>query len=376
MNNEMAPVFIARQANLRTLMAQKGIGMVIIRDSEEMRDPSLRYFCGLPSDGILAISIDGTSILSPWDCNLAEKVAYADSILPYTLFDRDPIKTIEVILRKTIPEGSRVEIPPTTPYPEFLKYVDALKKYDILCRENSIHQEIVKMRACKDEKEIETIKKAAKITDELIDLIEENVKNGSVQTEIDIALLIEKECRLRGCEKTGFDTLVAGENRSCEIHCFPNYTNGIFPCQGLSILDFGLVVDGYTSDVTLTFAKGELTQQQEELLNLVEEAYKIGLKYYKAGTSLCVPAKKVSEFFEKNAKEMPHSLGHGIGLEIHEAPFVRTSAKKDLYFEEGMVVTLEPGLYYQKVGGVRLENDILITKDGNEVLTHSRIIRL
>ena len=73
---------------------------------------------------------------------------------------------------------------------------------------------------------------------------------------------------------------------------------------------------------------------------------------------------------------MPQSLGHGIGLEIHEAPFVRVAATKDAVFKTGMVVTLEPGLYDLSIGGCRLENDILITEEGNEVLTHSRIIRL
>ena len=73
---------------------------------------------------------------------------------------------------------------------------------------------------------------------------------------------------------------------------------------------------------------------------------------------------------------MPHSLGHGIGLEIHEAPFVRAAASSENLFLPGMVVTLEPGLYDAETGGTRLENDVLITEKGPEVLTHSRIIRI
>ena len=71
---------------------------------------------------------------------------------------------------------------------------------------------------------------------------------------------------------------------------------------------------------------------------------------------------------------MPHTLGHGIGLEIHEYPRVSTKMPADLYFQPGMILTLEPGLYDETLGGTRLENDILITENGNEVLTHSRII--
>ena len=73
---------------------------------------------------------------------------------------------------------------------------------------------------------------------------------------------------------------------------------------------------------------------------------------------------------------MPHSLGHGIGLEAHESPVIKPSISRDVVFTPGMVVTLEPGLYHPVAGGCRLENDILITEAGHEVLTHSRIIRL
>ena len=73
---------------------------------------------------------------------------------------------------------------------------------------------------------------------------------------------------------------------------------------------------------------------------------------------------------------MPHTLGHGIGLEIHEFPRVSTKMPADVTFKPGMIITLEPGLYDEKLGGVRLENDVLITEEGNEVITHSKIIRL
>ena len=73
---------------------------------------------------------------------------------------------------------------------------------------------------------------------------------------------------------------------------------------------------------------------------------------------------------------MPHGLGHGIGLEIHESPFIRQRTNPEKTFQPGMIITLEPGLYDKELGGVRLENDILITEDGNEVISNSRIIRL
>ena len=85
-------------------------------------------------------------------------------------------------------------------------------------------------------------------------------------------------------------------------------------------------------------------------------------------------AANADEIFSKARRAMPHGLGHGIGLEIHEAPFVRQRAAPECVFKPGMIVTLEPGLYDPELGGVRLENDVLITESGNEVLTRSRII--
>ena len=119
-----------------------------------------------------------------------------------------------------------------------------------------------------------------------------------------------------------------------------------------------------------------MSKTQEELILLVEKAFKKGLDLYKKGISIRTAAAKVDEIFAAGKRSMPHGLGHGIGLEIHEFPFVRQRAEPEIEFAPGMIVTLEPGLYDKEAGGVRLENDVLITENGNEVITHSRIIRL
>jgi Xaa-Pro dipeptidase len=97
---------------------------------------------------------------------------------------------------------------------------------------------------------------------------------------------------------------------------------------------------------------------------------------YKPGESIVTAAKKADAIFSKAKRSMPHALGHGIGLEAHEPPTIRNRGDRANSFAQGMVVTLEPGLYSPVVGGCRLENDILITESGNETLTSSRIIRL
>ena len=372
----MPNIYQRRRANLSTWMAQNSIAMVIIEDSEQARNAALRYFSGHAHDAVLGISIDGSAVLSPWDDNLAKKCAKVNKIIPFNKFNRNPIQAAAGIADYLgIPEGSKVEIPATVSYPDFLKYVDTLEKYDVLCRDNGVSFHIAALRSIKDCVEIECIKKAAEITDLLIDKIEEGVKSGSIKTESDVALLIEREARIAGCEGTGFNTLAAGPDRSFGIHCFPEYTAGLFATNGLSILDFGLMYEGYTSDVTMTFAVGALSVEQEKIISLVQDAYNQSLELYKPGVNAKAAFDKAQEVFAKEKYKMPHALGHGIGLETHEAPFVR-GVNNDYIFAPGMVVTLEPGLYNAKEGGCRLENDVLITEDGCQVLTHSRIVRL
>lgn len=376
-NDQVKTAFAARREKLAAYMKKNAIAAAVFEDTEERRDPSVRYFSGHPGDALFIIFDDGKNVLIPWDENLAKIHASVDKIFPYTRYERQNIRAVKTILNTVKMQGKQTfELPDCTPYPLFLQYVDALAGWDVRCRENSLHQYAKQLRAVKDDFEITCTKEAARITDKIIDMIEDKINSGAIKTESDVALLIEAECRKEGCEKTGFDTLAAGPDRSFAIHCFPNYTDGAWPADGLSILDFGVVYNGYTSDVTLTVAKGELSAAQEKQLALVQKAYSECLKLYEKDVPVIAASKKADEIFAKAKQKMPHSLGHGIGLEIHEAPFVSMRAAAENKFLPGMIVTLEPGLYDPAVGGCRLENDILITETGNVQITHSRIIRI
>lgn len=359
------------------ILQEQHIAAAIFEDTEGRRDPAISYFTGHPGDAVLVINAKAESILYPWDENLAAMMADADKIIPLTKFSRNTLAAIKSVLQKLhIQEGARIDISPSTPYPQFLKYVDALPSCNVLCRETGSHASATKMRAIKDSYEISCIREACRVADSLINQIEEEIKNGKLQTETDVALLIERECRIAGCQGTGFETLVANPSRSFGIHCFPPYTAEKFPMEGLSIIDFGVKKDGYTSDVTVTFVNGKISSEQEKQIDLVQKAYNAALELYKNDVPIQAAAIKADSIFNKAKTAMPHSLGHGIGLEAHEYPTIKPSVPCDELFLPGMVVTLEPGLYNPATGGCRLENDILITKNGNEVLTHSRIIRL
>jgi Xaa-Pro dipeptidase len=112
------------------------------------------------------------------------------------------------------------------------------------------------------------------------------------------------------------------------------------------------------------------------MLALTEKAYKLALSKVRPGTPAAEPAAAVDAFFARAGKTMPHALGHGIGLDAHEGPPLRNRGDNHWTLEPGMVITIEPGLYDPKLGGCRLENDVLVTGQGGEVLTASGLIRL
>lgn len=373
--DELKKIYAARREKLFAFMKENKITAAVFEDTEGRRDLSVRYFTGHPSDALWICSSDGKNALVPWDENLAKERSVDVKIVPYNKYDRKNIEAVREILKSFKKNDPRlkVEVSPATPYPLFLKYVDVLQGWDVLCRENSVHDFVLSLRACKDEYEIECTKEAARVGDLIIEKIENGIDDGSIKTEMDVSLLIERELRLNGCERNGFDTLAAGSSRSFAIHAFPGYTSAPWPGKGLSILDFGVVFEGYTSDTTLTVVK-DATDEQKKLVELVEKAAKEALPYYKNGEKIKMAGLVADEVFKKAKREMPHTLGHGIGLEIHEFPRVSAKQTDDLVFKPGMIVTLEPGLYDSKLGGVRLENDVLVTENGNEVITHSKII--
>ncbi|MEE3315052.1 MAG: Xaa-Pro peptidase family protein [Treponema sp.] len=375
-NADMKSIYEARREKVFAYMREHSIAATIFHDSEDSRDCSVRYLTGHPSDAVLVLTADGKSVLSPWDENLASQKAHASSLIPYTDFNRDPFIAVQKILAQSKHEFSTVALPPSTTHLDFKKYEATLAGFKLECLEDSVHSKVIEMRAQKDEYEIACTRKACAITSAMTDIIEEKVKSGEFKLESDVALFIEKELRNRGCERTSFDTLAAGPSRSYAIHAFPGWTGGSWGTDGLSILDYGVCFEGYASDCTITIAKGVLSKAQEEILFLVQKAANECLPLYAPGKKIHDASQKAADVFAEAEKFMPHGLGHGTGLQIHEAPFVSQRSKEDAVFKAGNIITLEPGLYDISLGGCRLENDVLITDTGNCVLTNSRIIRI
>ncbi len=367
----------ARIAAVAARLADENIAAVMFEDTEGRRDQAVRYLTGQPGDAVLVVSAEGGAVLAAWDVNLARSLAEVADVLPYSDFSRQPAIALAAALKRLgVKEGSKIELPSTTSCPRYAQFSEALPHYDLVCREGGIDEFVRSMRAVKDADETAVYRRAAAITDSVMDEVESAVRSGAVSTEIDVALLIERAARAAGCEGTGFETLAAGGARSWGIHAFPAFGPGPFGAEGMSILDFGVKFEGYTTDVTMTFLRGRLGAARERMIDLVQRAYDECVAACGPGVSVRTLAARADAIFADAGYSMPHSLGHGIGLDAHEAPFIRNRDDCTDILVPGNVITIEPGLYHPELGGVRLENDLVIGDSGADVITASRIVRL
>jgi Xaa-Pro dipeptidase len=375
-----------RQARVASHLRENGIFALVLEDFEGQRSRSVRYLSGHPMDAILFVFPDGRTVLVPWDLALARERAGVDRVIPYADFKRSFGEAVAAVLKenglKQAGSSGVIEISARAPYSRFKELEAALAAETgdarVLCDPNGIDSFLASMRAVKNAGEISRLRKAAEITNDLIRLIEERLRAGRGSlNELELAHFVEREALSLGAEGLGFETLAAGPARSWGIHAFPSYTGGAFGGEGLSILDFGVKVDGYSSDVTITVARGHLAPEQERMIALVQKAYDAAVKTCRPNASTRDPALAAEEVFASGGWAMPHALGHGIGLDAHERPLIRVQGTlPDARLLPGMAFTIEPGLYHPAHGGVRLENDFLVSGTAVEPLTASAILRL
>lgn len=226
---------------------------------------------------------------------------------------------------------------------------------------------IEKIRLIKTEEEIKIIKVACEIADAAFSHILHFIKPGV--TEIEVSNELEFFMRKQGATSSSFDTIVASGARSALPHGVA--TDKVIEKGDFVTLDFGCVYNGYVSDITRTIAVGQPDAKLVEMYNVVLEAQLLALEKIRPGMTGFEADKIARDYLtEKGYGEaFGHSTGHGIGLEVHEGPALSVRSQETL--EPNMVVTVEPGVYLPGIGGVRIEDDIVITEAGNEKLTHS-----
>ncbi|MEB8264318.1 M24 family metallopeptidase [Mammaliicoccus sciuri] len=232
---------------------------------------------------------------------------------------------------------------------------------------SSIESVIETIRMVKDEFEIKLIQKAADIVDETYAHILKWVKLGMTENEVNNEM--EMFMRSKGATCSSFDTIVASGHRGALPHGVAS--NKVIEEGDMITLDFGALYEGYVSDVTRTFAIGQPKEEMKKIYNIVLEAQLTALEQIKPGMT-GKEADTIARDIIKSygyGEQFGHSLGHGIGLEVHEGPAL--SQKSDIVLEENMCITLEPGIYVDGLGGVRIEDDVLVTKNGLQRFTKS-----
>ena len=242
------------------------------------------------------------------------------------------------------------------------RLAERLADFEVVDVENAVEE----LRRVKEPAEVDKLRSAVQIADQAFTWALDRLVPGA--TEREVALDIEVRMRQTGADGVSFDPIVGSGPLSAHIHHSPSERT--FEKGDLVLLDFGCRADGYCSDMTRTVVIGPATDDQRRIYETVLAAQLAGIAAVRAGvagTEVDATARKVVEDAGEGPN-FPHSLGHGVGLDIHETPALKLSEEPLL---PGEVVTIEPGIYVVGDGGVRIEDMVVVTDAGCDVLTAS-----
>ena len=341
-----------------------------------IHDSNIQYFTNFQQTKFYAFSCliitpnKSSLITSQLEYDRAVKLAEADEIINLKDYENNLTKVFEKKLKGIENIGI---IEGMFPY-KIARKLKGKKLHDI----SGIMEDL---RMIKTKKEINLIKKSCKIANHGIKLIKENLSTQI--TERELALMLQQELIRQGADELAFPTIITSGKRSAYIHPEPSFTKNKIQ-KGLGLIDFGARYQGYCSDVTVPFLIGKSNEKEEKIALTTQEAYQKSIDFLKIEKPVCEIYEFANKILEKNNFEFKHSLGHGLGLDIHDSPNISHKPEnkinfknlKEIKLKENMVFTIEPGVYVPEIGGCRLENDVLMTKRGPKVLTKSEFILL
>ncbi len=323
---------------------------------------NVRWLTGFTgSNGAVAVTADGLIVAT--DARYAEQVTRqldASSVEADVVLRRDVLGA----LLDVVPSGATVGMESHhVTWAQQTRVVDALTSERVLPFDRLVERE----RETKDRGELARLARAAAIADRALASVMADLPLAV--TEQMIARRLEATMIDLGADDLSFPTIVAAGANSSSPHAVPSERR--LAAGDLLVIDMGAAVDGYGSDMTRTFAIGSFTAETEAMYRAVEAAQRAGVAAVAAGVSTDMVDAACRAVLEERGMvdEFVHGTGHGIGLEIHETPFLSTSDPVALRADQ--VVTVEPGVYRTGVGGVRIEDSVVVTVDGCRPITHS-----
>lgn len=320
---------------------------------------NIKYLIGIEAEGILLITPKENIYITDgrYVENVNKTLTIDDEIIVYDMknLTKDDYENFFLFCENV---GFEEE------YVTYAKYKDFMHRYKI----NSLNETegiIEKQRMIKDPGEIELIKKACKITDDCFEHLKNYIKVGL--TEKQIANEIDDFFINNGAEGTSFETIVASGKNSSKPHAIPT-DKKIEPGDPITI-DMGCKYKGYCSDMTRTIFAQYVPEEIKEIYELVLKNEKQVINELREGANLKVISRMVENDFKLHGYDFIHALGHGVGMEVHELPFI--SSKVDCIVKTNMILTDEPGIYVPDKFGVRIEDTLVVYKGMCETLTKS-----
>lgn len=350
--------------NLKSWLLQEGIELAFIHSRE-----NVFYLSGFDSDpherlmGMFVFTSQEPIFILPKMevAQLAESgfkgemIGYRDEenpweLLQHSLQQRNALHIRTIAIEKDSLSVSRLEqLQSLYPNASFVK----------------VEPKLNEMRVIKDDEEISILQEAAKLADEGVEVGVRALKEGI--TELEVLAEIEYELKKKGIREMSFSTMVLFGENAGNPHGVPGLNR--LKKGDFVLFDLGVVLNGYCSDITRTVVFHEASDEQKEIYHVVLNAQLEAIKASQEGVRIG-DLDTIARTIITNAgygEYFPHRLGHGLGINVHEYPSM--SSDNDEPLKEGMVYTIEPGIYVPKIGGVRIEDDIVLTKDGAKTLT-------
>ena len=338
---------------LRNKMASLDLQGIIISNPI-----NIKYLTGIEAEGVLLVTRKENIYITD-----GRYIEYVHSTL--TLFDEIIVYDVKNVSKDDYENFFMFceNVGFEEHYVTYAQYKEFIRKYKI---NNFVETEFIieKQRMIKDDDELTSLRKACEITDNCFSYILSYIKPG--MTEKQIANEIEEYYKER-TDGISFDTIVASGENTSKPHAVP--TDRKIQEEDIITIDMGCKYNGYCSDMTRTFFVGSVPDEIKKVYDLVLKNQKQTLNEYKDGANIRAISKMVINDFKLNEYDLIHSLGHGVGLEIHEPPYFNINTEAVL--KENMVVTDEPGIYIPGKFGVRIEDTVQITKFGCICLTNS-----